>query len=97
MSMIHGARREIHRLRARMAQEDREFRAEAPPLDEDGLPNWDGSEPLSVESYRKAMGVSPDEELSDAELETRKRLSPYHALFQRMGREKAEEKGEPVR
>ena len=85
--MIHGVKREIQKFRARIAQEDRDFAAAAPPVDEDGLPSWDGSEPLSVAGYMKAMGFAPDEELSGEELETRERLSPYREIFETLQRD----------
>ncbi len=68
---------------------DKDFRSSAPPLDEDGMPCWGGTPGLSVESYTKALGASPDEELTGEELETRKRLAPFADLFERMEREKA--------
>lgn len=33
MSMLHGARREIQRLRRKLVEDERDFRAAAPPLD----------------------------------------------------------------
>ncbi len=89
MTRMDGARREINRLRARILERD--FRAGAPPLDADGLPNWGGSEPLSVEGYMTAMGFAPDAELTPQELATRERLSPYREVFSRLDEtEKAE-------
>lgn len=94
MSMMHGARLEIKRLRDRLAERD--FRAGAPPLDPDGLPNWDGSEPLTTEGYTKALGDSPDEDLSAEEAAARERLSPYREVFERLQRD-ATEKAEEAR
>ena len=94
MSVIHGARREIQRLRRKLVEYERDFRAGAPPLDEDGMPVWDGCEPLTVESYMKAMGFDPDEELTDEEADARVRLSPpYRDLFERLERDATEEVG----
>ncbi len=80
MTRMDGARREIQRLRDKLRAEDREFRAAAPPLDEDGLPEWDGPG-VPLEGYERALGSTPDEELTDEELEVRDRLSPYAELF----------------
>lgn len=74
---------------------DKDFNSGAPPVDEDGLPCWGGSESLTVESYTKALGSQPDEELSGEELATRHRLAPYIEVFERLD-EKSEEEGEPV-
>lgn len=90
MSM-HGARREIQKLRARIAQEDRDFVAAAPPVDSEGMPNWDGSTPLSAEGFMRAMGFAPDEELTEPELEARHRLSPYREIFARLDTTEEEE------
>lgn len=91
---INGVKREILRLRRKLGEDERAFRA--PPLDEDGLPLWDAaSEPLTVEGYMRALGFEATEELTEPEADARDRLSPYRALFERLGREKAEE--EPVR
>lgn len=60
---------------------DRDFNAGGPPLDEDGLPNWDDSTPLTTDGYMRALGCSPDEELTTAEAEARARLSPYMQVF----------------
>jgi hypothetical protein len=87
---MHGARREIKRLRDRLVERD--FRAGAPALDQDGLPVWDDGEPLTTEGYAKALGDSPDSDLTDEELATRNRLSPYREVFSRL--ESSEE--EPV-
>lgn len=54
---------------------DRDFKAGAPNVDEDGLPVWDGTPGLSVESYTKAMGSAPADELTPEELEARDRLA----------------------
>ena len=85
MSGMDGARREIQKLRLKLAERD--FRAGAPPVDEDGLPNWDGSEPLSAEAFMKALGCALDEELTEAELETRHRLAPFASVFARLQRD----------
>jgi hypothetical protein len=91
---MDGARLEIKRLRARLVERD--FRSSAPLLDQDGLPNWPGSEPLTTEGYAKALDQdTPDEDLSGEELATRTRLSPYSHVFDRLDREKAG--GEDVR
>jgi hypothetical protein len=87
-------KREIKRLRDRLVQRD--FRAGAPPLDEDGLPVWGDSEPLSVDGYTKALGPSPDEQLSAEELAARQHLSPYLEVFERLERD-ATEKAEEAR
>lgn len=79
--MMDGPRRELKRLRDKLRADEREFRAEAPPLDEHGLPMWDGSEPLSVDGYERACGDTPDEDLTPEELEVRDRLSPYMQVF----------------
>lgn len=81
MSGMDGARREIRRLRDKLAERD--FRAGAPPVDQDGLPSWDGSD-LSLEGYTKALGASPDSELTNDELEARTRLAPYAEVFARL-------------
>lgn len=94
MSTMHGARREIQRLRDKLRAEDQDFRAGAPIVDEDGLPNWDGCEPLTIEEFMKAMGVSPDAELSVAELEARRRLAPYAEVFRRLEETEKAEKAE---
>lgn len=82
MSM-DAVRREIARLRVKLAQDDKDFAQGAPPLDEDGLPIWDG-ESLSIESYVRALGVEPSEELTDAERAARQRLAPYASVFAEM-------------
>jgi hypothetical protein len=83
MSM-HGARRELRRLREKLRAADGEFRAAAPPVDAHGLPSWDGSD-LSLEGYAKALdGDIPDADLSDEELETRRRLAPFASVFARL-------------
>lgn len=90
MSM-HGARRELKRLRNKLRAEDREFRAAAPPVDESGLPDWDNSG-LSLAVYERALdGDTPDEELTEDELATRRRLAPFASVFARLGREESEE------
>ncbi len=63
---------------------DSDFKGSAPPLDADGLPNWDGCEPLSVEGYMRALGFEPDEQLTDSERDARTRLAPYAHLFAEM-------------
>lgn len=88
---MDGARREIEKLRVKL--DERDFRGGAPPLVQDGLPDWDGSD-LSLDGYERALGASPDEQLTPQELETRRRLAPYAEVFQRLGREK--EEGEDV-
>ncbi len=90
---MDGARLEIKRLRDRIVERD--FRSTAPLLDEDGLPNWSGGEPLTTEGYAKALGDSPDADLSDEELETRRRLAPFASVFARLERHENEE-GEDV-
>ncbi len=80
-------KREIKRLRDRLVQRD--FRSSAPQLDADGLPMWDGSTPLTTEAFMKALGCSPDKELTEPELETRRRLAPFAEVFHRLDREKA--------
>lgn len=87
---LDGAKREITRLRRKLSEDARDFRALAPPLDEDGLPCWDGTPGLSLDGYTRALGDLPAEDLSAEELATRARLSPYSALFERLDREKAE-------
>jgi hypothetical protein len=77
-----AVKREIRRLRDRILERD--FRSAAPPLDEDGLPNWSGGEPLTTEGYAKALGDSPDAALSDEELETRHRLAPFRGVFEQL-------------
>lgn len=72
---------------------DRAFTSGGPPLDSEGLPIWDGSVPLTVESYMRAMGFSPDEELTETEVETRDRLSPYAEIFERLDQDATEEDG----
>jgi hypothetical protein len=66
---------------------DKDFKSGAPPVDADGMPCWGGSEPLSPDGYTRALGDLPDEDLTDEELETRARLSPYLALFKRLERD----------
>jgi hypothetical protein len=67
----------------------KEFRAGAPPLDADGLPDWTGSG-LSLDAYARLLDQDmPDADLSAEELETRNRLSPYREVFARL--ERAEE------
>jgi hypothetical protein len=74
-------KREIKRLRDRLVARD--FRSSAPPLDEAGLPCWGGDD-LSLDGYTKALGPSPDEQLSAEELATRQRLAPYAEVFRRL-------------
>lgn len=69
---------------------DRDFNAGGPPLDEDGLPCWDGTPGLPVESYTKALGASPDADLTEPELEARDRLVPYREVFDRLARDATE-------
>lgn len=88
MSGMHGARREIRKLRLKLGERD--FRGGAPPLDQDGLPRWDDAEPLTIESYMRAMGFPPDAELTNAELAARQRLSPYAEVFQQLQRDATE-------
>ncbi len=64
-------------------------------MDADGLPRWDDSEPLSVEGYMRAMGDSPDEDLSAEEAAARERLSPYREVFERL-EETEKARGEDV-
>lgn len=87
---LHGARRELKRLRDKLRADEKDFRAAAPPVDEHGLPDWDGATPLSVEGYMAALGFAPDEELTPPELAARHRLSPYIEVFERLDRAKAE-------
>ncbi len=78
------------RLRAleRRVGGSREFRAGAPPVDEDGLPDWDGSG-LSLDAYARLLDQDiPDADLSAEELETRNRLSPYREVFERLDRDR---------
>ncbi len=86
---MDGVKREIQRLRRKLVEDERDFRAAAPPLDQDGLPMWDG-EGLPEDVYERACGDLPDEELSGEELEARVRLSPFAEVFQRLDREEAE-------
>lgn len=72
---------------------DKDFRASAPPLDSEGMPNWDGSTPLTAEGFMRAMGFAPDEELSAEELETRKRLAPFAEVFETLQRDEKAEVG----
>lgn len=84
------------RLRAleRRVGGSREFRAGAPPVDEDGLPRWDDSEPLGVDGYMKAVDLDlPDEALTEAEAEARARLAPYASVFEQLARDENEEAG----
>ncbi len=69
---------------------DKAFNSGGPPVDADGLPDWDGSG-LSLDSYARLLGDSPDSDLTDEELATRNRLSPYREVFSRL-----EEEGEDV-
>ncbi len=62
---------------------DRAFTSGGPPVDEEGMPSWDGSD-LSLESYERALGDLADEELTEAELAARNRLSPYAAVFEQL-------------
>lgn len=91
--MMDGARRELKRLRNKLRAEDRDFRAEAPPVDAHGLPMWDGPG-VPLEAYERALGSTPDEELTDEELEVRDRLSPYAELFAQLLRDE-KSGGEP--
>jgi hypothetical protein len=84
MTRMDGARRELQRLRDKLRADERDFRSAAPPLDEDGLPDWDGTPGLSLDGYTRALGDVPDAALSDEELETRERLAPYAAVFSRL-------------
>lgn len=94
MTSMDGARRELRRLRDKLRSDDREFRAAAPPVDENGWPDWDGAG-LSLDGYARALGDSPAEDLNEDELATRNRLSPYAAVFARLQRD-SDEKEEPV-
>jgi hypothetical protein len=83
MNSTDGVKREIRRLRDRLVERD--FRSSAPLLDEDGLPNWSGGESLTTEGYAKALAADvPDDDLTEAELATRERLSPYASVFSRL-------------
>lgn len=91
MTRMDGARRELHRLRQKLRAEDREFRSEAPPVDADGLPVWDGGEPLSLHGYERALdGDLPNADLTAEELEARDRLVPYREVFDRLARDATE-------
>ncbi len=90
-----GARREIRRLRDALRMDDQTFKAGAPPVDEFGMPDWTGDS-LTRDVYERACGDLPDEELTDAELEVRRRLAPYAEVFARLERDATEEEGEPV-
>jgi hypothetical protein len=59
------------------------------------MPSWDGSD-LSLESYERALGDLPAEDLTDEELEARTRLSPYREVFARLQRDSDEKEGEDV-
>lgn len=75
---------------------DKDFKSGAPPVDADGLPDWDDSG-LTLAVYDRACGSAPDEDLTPEELETRHRVAPYLEVLRRMERdEKAEEEGSPV-
>lgn len=91
MSM-DSVKREIQRLRRKLVEDERDFRAAAPPLDQDGLPMWDG-EGLPEDVYERACGDLPDEELTPEELEVRRRLAPYALVFALIEREATEEAG----
>ncbi len=73
------------RLRAleRRVGDNREFRAGAPPVDEDGLPDWTG-DGLTFEGFERAMGLQTDEELTEFELACRDRLKPYAEVFKNL-------------
>ena len=90
-----GARREIRRLRDALRMDDQTFKAGAPPVDEFGMPDWTGDS-LTRDVYERACGGAPDEELSDAELETRHRVAPYLEVLRRMERDEKAEEGSPV-
>ncbi len=73
---------------------DRAFTSGGPPLDADGLPCWDGTPGLPVESYTKALdGDIPDADLTAEELEARDRLSPYREIFEQLDEKAGEEEG----
>lgn len=91
MSGMDGVKREIRRLRRNL--DERDFRAGAPALDQDGLPMWDGGEPLTTEGYAKALGDSLDSDLTPQELEARNRLGPYIEVFETLQRDENEEAG----
>lgn len=75
-----------------------DFRLGAPPVDSEGLPVWDAREPLSLDGYARVLdGDIPDAELTAEERSARARLSPYRALFERLGREEAEKEGAAVK
>ena len=80
------------RLRAleRRVGGSREFRAGAPPVDEDGLPDWT-ADGLSLDAYSRLLGDSPDADLTPAELETRRRLAPFAEVFERLEKDENEE------
>lgn len=91
--MMDGPRRELKRLRDKLRADEREFRSEAPSVDSEGLPLWDGPG-VPLEGYERALGSTPDEELTDEELEVRDRLSPYAELFAQLLRDE-KSGGEP--
>lgn len=62
---------------------DKDFQSGAPAVDQDGLPDWTG-DGLSVESYSRILGDSPNADLTASELETRHQLAPYAAVFSRL-------------
>lgn len=77
--------RRLRALERRVA--DRGFEAGAPPLDSEGLPIWDASEPLTIAGYLRALGFEPETELTEAEAEARERLSPYAQVFAQLERD----------
>ncbi len=72
---------------------DRAFTSGGPPVDENGWPDWTG-DGLSLDGYTKALGDSPDAELTPAELETRQRLAPYASVFEQLQRDATEKEEE---
>ncbi len=92
MTSIDGARRELKRLREKLLRDERDFRSASPPVDAEGLPEWPGYDPLTIEQFNRALGFGtevPDEDLNDAELATRHRLAKYKPIFLKMADEKA--------
>lgn len=64
----------------------RDFNSGGPPVDEFGMPDWNG-DGLSLDAYTRILGDSPDEELTPPELETRNRLAPFAEVFARLDRD----------
>lgn len=65
---------------------DKDFKSGAPPVDSEGMPDWDGAG-LTRDVYERACGGAPDEELTPEELETRHRVAPYLEVLRRMERD----------